>query len=279
MCLLMIGTVSQVSDVTHGPLFIHFSRLLIMYREYREWLFFIMFCVLLLPPVGITSGETSAIKDDSDPKPENTGKIDTSRDGPNPLNLRDDSGKLLTGPVDNIPQNEMEFLTEQTKDRGCNPGQKAMYVLHPQKKETYIGCYKDKVIHGYYPEFNARGVQPKYNASCYLCNASYYASEGYRFRKCFEFYGGISSPNCMCTCTTHSDETLTTVFIILLIVLCVVLISSFLYIFCIRFCIRKHSYENNIDNRIYFKEAHRALETCRMQITRGPNNEREEADS
>ena len=137
MCLLMIGTVSQVSDVTHGPLFIHFSRLLIMYREDMEWLFFFLFCVLLLHPVGITIVEASPIKDDSDPKPENTGKIDTSRDGPNPLNLTDDSRKLLTGPVDNIPQNEMEFLTEQTKDRGCDPGQKAMYVLYPIKNKGH----------------------------------------------------------------------------------------------------------------------------------------------
>ena len=118
------------------------------------------------------------------------------------------------------------------------------------------------------------------------CDAAYNASEGYRFRKCFENYGGISSLNS--TCTAHSDETLKTVFIdsdetlttvviVVLSVLCVVLILPYLYICCIGFYKRKHSYKKNIAYNKYLKEARRALENCRDQIARGPNNDIEEA--
>ena len=244
------------------------------------WLFLSVLGLILSPEsstIGSGASSSNAKKDDSDPKLENTDKINPSRGFPNSLNFKDDSDKFPQGPVSTIAQNKMEF-NEQTKHLSCKPGQKAMYVLHPQKKETYVGCYKDKLIHGYCPEFNAKGLQAKHAAPCYIsiCDASYYASEGYKFRKCFEIYGGISSPNCMCT--THSEETLTTVFIDSLSVVCIVLILPYLYIFCIGFCIRKHFYKNNIDYKKYFQEAHRALETCRMQITGGPNNEREEAD-
>ena len=141
MCLLMIGTVSQVSDVAHEPLFILFSRFFMMNRKLIEvWLFLSVLGLVLLP-------ESSSIGngDDSDPKSENTGKTDPSRGDPNSVNFKDDSGNFPEGPVFNIPQNEAEF-TKYTKHLRCNPGQKAMYVLHPQKKETYIGCYKDMGI-------------------------------------------------------------------------------------------------------------------------------------
>ena len=55
-------TVLQVSDVTHGYLFIHFARLLIMSRKLIElWLFF---SVLGLVPLPDNIGETDSSKDD-----------------------------------------------------------------------------------------------------------------------------------------------------------------------------------------------------------------------
>ena len=278
MCLLMIGTVSQVSDVAHEPLFILFFQVFMMNRKLIEvWLFLSVLGIVLLPPESSTIGASNSNdkKDDSDPKPENTGETDPSRGDPNTLNITDDSGKFPEGPVINIPQNEMEY-SEQTKHVKCNPGQKAVFLLHPLKNETYVGCYKDKLIHGKYcPEFNRKGLQPKHAAPCdiSICNAPYNASDGYKFRQCFKIYGGISSPKC-----TFLDELETTSFNVCLIFLCSVLSLPYLYICCIGFCIRKCWYNKDIAYKDYLKEARRALVNSRVQIARGPNNDREEAD-
>ena len=197
-----------------------------------------------------------------------------------PLNITDDSGRDLKGPVDKIPQNETEYFA-QTKHLNCSPGLKAMYLLHPQKKETYIGCYKDKLIHGFYcPEFNTNGPQPKYNAPCnitntvLLCDASYYASEGHKFRKCFDIYGGISSPNERETCTSITPATTPLgapmkIFLGFLIIQFCFVILIILYIFCIGFCISKHWYKNDITYKRYLRGAFTALPNCIVQIARG----------
>ena len=120
--------------------------------------------------------------------------------------IKDDSG--------HAPKRVYNLSSTNLERKSCDPGQPAMFVLNPSEKQTYVGCYKNKKIHNYCPEFNAQGVQPKYNAPCKItvtsCEASYKASEGYKFRKCFEIYGGISSPNEgeTCTCKTPARTAL-----------------------------------------------------------------------
>lgn len=117
--------------------------------------------------------------------------------------IKDESG-LPPKRVHNLSSTNLE-------DRSCNPGQTAMFLLHPWKKQTYVGCYTDKRIRDYCPEFNTDGLQENYNAPCKitftLCNASYQASEGYTFPKCFKIYGGISSPDERETCTCNTPAT------------------------------------------------------------------------
>ena len=62
VCLWMMWTVSQVSDVTQGYLFIHFSRLLIMSGKLIEVWLFVSVLGPVLPPENI--GETDSSKDD-----------------------------------------------------------------------------------------------------------------------------------------------------------------------------------------------------------------------
>ena len=122
------------------------------------------------------------------------------------LGIKDDSGRALER-VYNLSSTNLER-------RNCDPGQPAMFVLNPSDKQTYVGCFRDKKISDYCPEFNTQGVQPNFQAPCKitftLCDASYQASEGYTFPKCFEIYGGISSPNEgeTCTCKTQARTAL-----------------------------------------------------------------------
>ena len=205
--------------------------------------------------------------------------------------LDDDSGEVPRGPVDQIPKNQKEFY-EQTKNIKCDPGKKVMYVLHPQKIGTYVGCYRDKLIHGYYcPEFNGKGVQPKYGASCNItntvpiCNITYLASSGYKFHKCFEIYGGISSTKERETFTTNKLATTPTTLlleepnerikstrkrqlttpllekpvVIGLISLVLFLILIIIFLICYIICKRKY----------WFKKRPNTNRTCMTQIARG----------
>nr|XP_022307047.1 uncharacterized protein LOC111113240 isoform X2 [Crassostrea virginica] len=70
--------------------------------------------------------------------------------------IKDESG-LPPKRVHNLSSTNLE-------DRSCNPGQTAMFLLHPWKKQTYVGCYTDKRIRDYCPEFNTDGLQENYNA-------------------------------------------------------------------------------------------------------------------
>ena len=94
-------------------------------------------------------------------------------------------------------------------------------------------------------------MQAKHDASCKIniCDASYNASEGDKFRKFFEIYGGISSPNerepCRCkipattpTCTTLLIEETYVKCLIVLNVVHVGIIFVFFFILCMKFFVR-----------------------------------------
>lgn len=156
-----------------------------------------------------------------------------------------------------------------------------MFGIHPEKKETYVGCYEDKLISGHYcPEFNTDRVQPKHSASCNvkICNYSYKASEGYKFPKCFEIYGGMSCQNIreLNSCTTLSTSLM--IFLSCLVISFIFVIFLFFYICCIGYCIRKR-YQNDSGYLRYLGEVGRALKNCILQIVcgPGPNNDNEDA--
>ena len=215
-----------------------------MNRKFIElWLFLSVLGRVLTPP--LDTGKTDSSKDlfyaprgneKSVPAQEMTAG-ETSRDDPKASRSspRENDMELLDIILDDsgqVPERVYNLSLTNLEHLSCNPGQKAMFILHPQKKETYVGCYKDKLIFDYCPEFNARGVQPKYGAPCRttftICNASYHASEGYKFPKCFEIYGGISIPNereqCRCK-TPATTPLLKETFVQFLIVFVVILVN------------------------------------------------------
>ena len=150
----------------------------------------------------------------------------TKDDSPESLEIKDDSGHAPKRVYNLSPTNL------QLRRSSCNHGQKPMFLLHPWKKQTYVGCYNDKKIHGYCPELNAQGVQRNLNAPCKICDASYIASEGYKFPKCFEIYGGISSPyeREPCRCKIPATPTCTTLLIEETYVICLIVLNSVLVV-------------------------------------------------
>lgn len=219
-----------------------------MNRKFIElWLFLSVLGLVLTPSLDTVKTDSSKDllyaprgneknKDSSVPPQEKTAG-ETSRDDPKAsrsssrelLDIEDDSGQVPER-VYNLSPTNMEHLS-------CKPGQKAMFILHPQKKETYVGCFKDKLIRGYCPEFNARGVQPKYDAPCKItytvCDDSYKAAEGYKFPKCFEIYGGISIPNereQTPATTSLIEEPFVILLLVVVVVLVIVIIILALYI-------------------------------------------------
>ena len=177
------------------------------------------------------------------------GKLITSRDDPEAPSRENDKESLdIKDHSGHVPKRVYNLSITNLKHLSCNPGQKAMFLLHPQKKATYVGCYEDTLISGHYcPEFNTERVQTKHSASCNvkICNYSYKASEGYKFRKCFEIYGGISCPNIreLNSCTTLSTSLM--IFLSCLVISFIFVIFLFFYICCIGYCIRKR-YQNDI---------------------------------
>ena len=122
--------------------------------------------------------------------------------------------------------------------------------------------------------------QPKYNASCNItntvtiCNNSYPASDRYKFNKCFEIYGGISSQNKTELGTTPSCP----INITPRYVIAPIFILFIVFIFVIGYFIRKYN-QNDITYPRYIGEAGRAFKNCIVQIAcgPGPNNDTNDA--
>ena len=111
-----------------------------------------------------------------------------------------------------------------------------------------------------------------------ICNYSYKASEGYKFRKCFEIYGGISCPNIreLYSCTTLSTSLM--IFLSCLVISFIFVIFLFFCLCCIGCCIRKR-YQKYIGYLRYLGEVGSAFKNCILQIAcgPGPNNDNEDA--
>ena len=70
------------------------------------------------------------------------------------LTVQENTGKYalendIKGPSGHVPVRVYNLSPTNLEHLSCKPGQKAMFVLHPWKKETYVGCYEDKLILDY----------------------------------------------------------------------------------------------------------------------------------
>ena len=68
------------------------------------------------------------------------GKLLTSRDDPEAPSRENDKESLdIKDHSGHVPKRVYNLSLTNLKHLSCNPGQKAMFLLHPQKKATYLG--------------------------------------------------------------------------------------------------------------------------------------------